>query len=53
MKQPKLFNMRVKPVLFERLRNRADKEGRSLSEITRQALLEYLDKKDNEDNKKM
>ena len=44
MEKVKLFNMKLKPKLFDKLRRVAKEEGRSLSEIVRQGLLEYLEK---------
>ena len=45
MNKVKQFNMKIKIKLFDRLRKQAEEEGRSLSEIVRQILLEYLEKK--------
>lgn len=53
MNNVKLFSMKLKDKLFERLREQSDQEGRSLSEIVRQGLLEYIERKENERHKKM
>ncbi len=39
------FNTRISEKLLERLKRKSENEGRNYSEIVRQAIVEYLEKK--------